>query len=70
MFAVNEPIARAIRDALEQDGELSAVTELRRWFPLITDNTEARRCVRIIAGWRPLPSTRPVGKRRPRNRHD
>jgi hypothetical protein len=68
MFAVDEATARAIRDALEQGGELSAVAELRRRFPLITDNTEARRCVRTIAGWKPLPSTRLAAKRRPKNR--
>jgi hypothetical protein len=69
MFAVDETTARAIRDALEQGGELSAVAELRRRLPLITDNIEARRCVRIITGWKPLPSTRPAGKRRTKNCH-
>jgi hypothetical protein len=69
MFAVDETTARAIRDALEQGGELSAVAELRRRLPLITDNIEARRCVRIITGWEPLSSTRPAGKRRTKNCH-
>jgi hypothetical protein len=64
MFTVDEGSAEAIRQALEQGGELSAVAELRRRFPLITDNTEARRCVRIIAGWRPLPKAKPAGGRR------
>jgi hypothetical protein len=68
MFAVDEPTAQAIRDALEQGGELSAVAELRRRFPLITDNTEARRCVRIIAGWTPLSPTRPLRRRQPKER--
>jgi hypothetical protein len=71
MFMVDEGSAEAIRQALEQGGELSAVAELRRRFPLITDNTEARRCVRIIAGWRPLPKAKPTGGRRqPRKRKD
>ena len=51
MFAVDEATATTIRNALQQGGELSAVAELRRCFPLITDNAEARRCVRIIAEW-------------------
>jgi len=66
MFAVDEATATAIRNALQQGGELSAVAELRRCFPLITDNAEARRCVRIIAGWQPLPPTKPIRKRRPK----
>jgi len=54
MFIVDEATAEAIRIAFESDGELSAVAELRRHFPLITDNEDARRCVRTIAGWKPL----------------
>jgi len=27
------------------------VVELRRRFPLIADNEQARRCVRTIVGW-------------------
>jgi hypothetical protein len=46
MFVIDEATAAAIRAALQQGGELSAVVELRRHFPLITDNAEARRCVR------------------------
>jgi hypothetical protein len=29
--------------------------ELRRLFPGVTDNAEARECARTIAAWRPLP---------------
>jgi hypothetical protein len=47
MFAVDDAAAAAIRNALRQGGELSAVVELRRCFPLITDNAEARRCVQM-----------------------
>ena len=53
MFVVDEATAEAIR-ALKEGGELSAVVELRRHYPAISDNTEARRCVRIIASWRPV----------------
>ena len=28
---------------------------LRRLFPGITDNVQARACTRTIAGWKPLP---------------
>jgi hypothetical protein len=42
----------------------SSAIELRQRFPGITDNTQARACARIIAGWKPLP-LRPV-KRMPK----
>jgi hypothetical protein len=64
MFVVDEATAAAIRAALQQGGELSAVAELRRHFPLIADNAEARRCVRTIAGWKPLPPAKPKRARR------
>jgi hypothetical protein len=54
MFVVSEAHAAAIRAAFEQRGELSAVVELRRLFPGVTDNRQARECVRTIAGWKPL----------------
>jgi hypothetical protein len=56
MFVVSEEAAAAIRSAYEQEGELSAAIELRRRFPGITDNAEARACARRIAGWKPLPA--------------
>jgi hypothetical protein len=56
MFVVSEADAAVIRTAYEQEGELSAAIELRRRFPGITDNTEARECARTIAGWKPLPA--------------
>ncbi len=65
MFVVTEDEAEAIRTAFEQRGEPSAAVELRRLFPGITDNAEARECVRTIAGWKPLPVLHP-GKRRHR----
>ena len=55
MFVVSESEAAAIRTAFEQEGELSAAIELRRLFPGITDNLQARECARVIAGWKPLP---------------
>jgi hypothetical protein len=70
MFAVSEADAAVIRAAYERDGELSAAIELRRLFPGIVDNENARICARTIAGWTPLPApTRSVtrlraGKRR------
>lgn len=55
MFCVDEATAESIRRVFDEEGELSAVIELRRHFPLIIDNVRGRECVRIIAGWQPLP---------------
>ena len=55
MFVVSEEAAAAIRNAYEQDGELSAAIELRRHFPGVVDNVQARDCARTIAGWTSLP---------------
>ncbi|MGA8192756.1 MAG: hypothetical protein WB902_05220 [Acetobacteraceae bacterium] len=54
MFVVSEAEAAAIRTAFEQQGELSAVAELRRLFPGITENVQARECAPVIARWKPL----------------
>ena len=62
MFVVSEAEAAAIRAVFEQRGEFAAAVELRRLFPGITDNAQARECARTIAGWQPL---RPV-KRMPK----
>jgi len=56
MFMVTEADAAAIRAAFHEDGELSAVVELRRRFPGIADPVQARECVRTIAGWTPPPA--------------
>jgi hypothetical protein len=56
MFVVSEEAATAIRAAFDRGGELAAAVELRRLFPGITDNAEARACARTIAGWKPLPA--------------
>ena len=70
MFAVDEATAAAIRIAFERGGELSAVAELRRYFPLITDNGDARRCVRAIASWMPLPPMKPMPRKHRLPRRD
>jgi hypothetical protein len=59
MFTVTVGEAAAIRAAFEQQGELSAAIELRRLFPGVTDNVQARECARVIAGWMPLPPRPP-----------
>jgi hypothetical protein len=59
MFVVTESEAAAIRAAFEQQGELSAAIELRRLFPGVTDNLQAREYARTIAGWQPLPPRPP-----------
>ncbi len=46
MFVVTEAEAAAIRAVYEQRGELSAAIELRRLFPGITDNAQARSSAR------------------------
>jgi hypothetical protein len=42
MFTVSEEEAAAIRAAFEQQSKLSAAIELRRLFPAVTDNVQAR----------------------------
>ena len=66
MFVVTEADAAAIRIAFDRGGELSAAVELRRLFPGVTNNAQARECARIIAGWTPLPAPlRPARQLRP-----
>jgi hypothetical protein len=66
MFVVTEADATAIRAAFDHGGEFSAAGELRRLFPGVTDNAQARECARIIAGWTPLPAKpRSVRRLRP-----
>jgi hypothetical protein len=55
MFVVTEADAAAIREIFVREGELSAAIELRRRFPGIRDNEQARAQARTIAGWKPLP---------------
>ena len=62
MFVVTDAEAAAIRAIYEQRGEFAAAIELRRRFPGITDNAQARECARTIAGWRPLRPVKRVPK--------
>jgi hypothetical protein len=55
MFVVTEAEAAAIRAVYQQRGEFAAAVELRRRFPGIIDNAQARECARTIASWKPLP---------------
>jgi hypothetical protein len=55
MFVVSETDAAAIRTVFEQEGELSAAIEVRRLFPGVTDNAQARAHARTIAGWKTRP---------------
>jgi hypothetical protein len=57
IFVVSEKDAAGIRTAFDRGGELSAAIELRRLFPGIIDNEQARTLARTIAGWKPLPMT-------------
>jgi hypothetical protein len=71
MFVVTEAEAAAIRAAFEQRGELAAAVELRRLFPGVTDNGQARECARTIAAWKPLSATLcPATRLHPRGRLD
>ena len=54
MFVVSEVEAAAIRAAFDRGGEFSAAIELRRLFPGLADNNQAREFARTIAGWKPL----------------
>jgi hypothetical protein len=60
MFVVSEAEAAAIRTAFDRGGEFLAAVELRRLFPGITDNVQAREYARTIAGWKPLPVKAPA----------
>ena len=64
MFVVSEAEAAAIRAIFHERGELSAIVELRRLFPGITDNAQARECVRTIASWAPPPKMQRLSRHR------
>jgi hypothetical protein len=65
MFLVDEAQAAAIRKTYEEGGEFAAVVELRRHFPGIVDNANARLCARNITSWTTLS---PMTKRRNKKR--
>jgi hypothetical protein len=71
MFVVTEEEAAAIRAAFEQGGDFAAAVELRRRFPGITDNAQARAHARTIAAWKPLAlPPRPTTHLRLRSQHE
>lgn len=57
MFAVDDTTTDAIRRVYETSGELAAIVELRRHFPLFEQSEHARSCVRAIAGWKSVAQT-------------
>ena len=61
MFCVTEAEAAAIRAVFLEEGELTAAIELRRLFPGIPDNAQARQHARTIACWTPLPADPATG---------
>ena len=63
MFVVDTAAIEAIHQAFNEDGELAAIVELRRHFPLLTDNEHARTCVHTIAGWQPIAPPPPPRRR-------
>lgn len=67
MFAVEPAVADAIRQAFQDQGELAAIAELRRHFPLFEANEQARSCVLAIASWRPTPPRVPTQSKTPRS---
>lgn len=66
MFAVAPAVADAIRQAFQEHGELAAIVELRRHFPLFESNEQARSCVLAIASWKPIPPRLPARVKKPR----
>jgi hypothetical protein len=61
VFCVSETEAAAIRAVFFEEGELTATIDLRRMFPGITDNVQARLHARVIAGWEPSPPNPAAG---------
>ena len=57
MFAVDAVTADAIRQAFNKDGELAAIVEFRRHYPLLANNENARSFVHAIAGWQAVAPT-------------
>ena len=62
MFVITEADEAAIRTVCQERGEFAAAIELRRRFPGITDNAQARECVRTIADWKPLRPVKRIPK--------
>ena len=68
MFMVDDLSITAIQAAYAEGGEFAAAVELRRRFPGIVDNAEARACARAIAAWQPVPLPVPI-PHRPRQKY-
>jgi len=66
MFAVEPAIADAIRRIFQEQGELAAIVELRRHFPLFESNEQARSCMLAIASWAPIPLHSSARPKKPR----
>jgi len=56
MFSISDKDIAAIQAAFERGGQFAAAIEVRRLFPGIPDNAEARRIALIIAGWELMPA--------------
>lgn len=54
MFVVDPAATAAIHQTFNEDGELAAIVEFRRRYPLLANNEHARTCVHAIAGWQPV----------------
>lgn len=63
---VSEEEAELIQSAYHRGGELAAVAELRRVFPVFQGNERAVEAVRMIAGWRRVQVAEAVARRSPR----
>jgi hypothetical protein len=61
MFVVSEAEATAIRTAFDQGGEFAAAVELRRLFPGVADNAQAR--ARLCGCWGNPTPIYPLGAR-------
>jgi len=59
MFVVDDATADTLHRIWQEEGELSALVELRRHFPLIADNARARLCLQAIVGWAPRSAPEP-----------
>ena len=56
MFSISDKDIASIQAAYESGGQFAATAEVRRLFPGIPDNAEARRIALIIAGWEAIPA--------------
>jgi hypothetical protein len=58
MFSVEAAAAESIRNAYIDGGQVAAMIELRRHFPGIEDEEDARNCAITIARWAPYQAGR------------